>query len=75
MSKLNRVIIVIEKPFSLDILKHIINNITIFEKLEKMNIDQQEKYIKQKVSEIMTVLQKSNFNKIPIKCQKNKFNT
>ena len=34
-----------------------INNITIFEKLEKMNINQQEKDIKQKVSEIMTVLQ------------------
>ena len=57
LSKLNRVIAVIEKPFSLDVLEHMINNITIFEKLEKMNINQQEKDIKQKVSEIMTVLQ------------------
>ncbi len=57
LSKLNRAIAVIEKPFSLDVLEHMINNITIFEKLEKMNINQQEKDIKQKVSEIMTVLQ------------------
>ena len=57
LSKLNRAIPVIEKPFSLDVLEHMINNITIFEKLEKMNINQQEKDIKQKVSEIMTVLQ------------------
>ena len=57
LSKLNRAIPVIEKPFSLDVLEHMINNITIFEKLEKMNINQQEKDIKEKVSEIMTVLQ------------------
>ncbi len=57
LSKLNKAIPVIEKPFSLDVLEHTINNITIFEKLEKMNINQQEKDIKQKVSEIMTVLQ------------------
>ncbi len=57
LSKLNRAIAVIEKPFSLDVLEHMINNVTIFEKLEKMNINQQEKDIKQKVSEIMTVLQ------------------
>jgi len=57
LSKLNKAIVVIEKPFSLDVLEHMINNITIFEKLEKMNINQQEKDIKQKVSEIMTVLQ------------------
>jgi len=57
LSKLNKAIAVIEKPFSLDVLEHMINNITIFEKLEKMNINQQEKDIKQKVSEIMTVLQ------------------
>jgi CheY-like chemotaxis protein len=57
LSKLNRAIAVIEKPFSLDVLEHMINNITIFEKLEKMNINQQEKDIKQKVSEIMTILQ------------------
>jgi len=57
LSKLNKAIAVIEKPFSLDVLEHMINNITIFKKLEKMNINQQEKDIKQKVSEIMTVLQ------------------
>jgi len=34
-----------------------INNVAIFEKLEKININQQERNNKQKVEEIMTVLQ------------------
>jgi len=33
------------------------NNVAIFEKLEKININQQEKDINQKVEEIMAVLQ------------------
>jgi CheY-like chemotaxis protein len=57
LTKLNRAIAVIEKPFSLDVLNHMINNVAIFEKLEKININQQEKEISQKMSEIMTVLQ------------------
>lgn len=57
LTKLNRAIAVIEKPFSLDVLEHMINNVTIFEKLEKININQQERNNKQKVAEIMTVLQ------------------
>ncbi len=57
LTKLNRAIAVIEKPFSLDVLEHMINNTEIFEKLEKININQEEKDIHQKVSEIMTVLQ------------------
>ena len=57
LTKLNRAIAVIEKPFSLDVLEHMINNVAIFEKLEKININQEEKDIKEKVAEIMTVLE------------------
>ena len=57
LTKLNRAIAVIEKPFSLNVLEHMINNVAIFEKLEKININQQEKDIKEKVAEIMTVLE------------------
>ena len=57
LTKLNRAIAVIEKPFSLDVLEHMINNVAVFEKLEKININQQEKDIKEKVAEIMTVLE------------------
>ena len=57
ISKLNRAIAVIEKPFSLDVLEHMINNVAIFEKLEKININQKERDIKEKVAEIMTVLE------------------
>ena len=57
LTKLNRAIAVIEKPFSLDVLEHMINNVAIFEKLEKININQQEKDIKEKMAEIMTVLE------------------
>ncbi len=57
LTKLDRAIAVIEKPFSLDVLEHMINNVAIFEKLEKININQEEKDIKEKVAEIMTVLE------------------
>jgi len=57
LTKLNRAIAVIEKPFSLDVLNHMINNVAIFEGLEKININQEEKEINKKMSEIMTVLQ------------------
>ncbi len=58
LTKLNRVIAVIEKPFSLDVLDHMINNSVIFEELEKINLNQEEKDIKEKMSEVMTVLEK-----------------
>ncbi|NQV39683.1 MAG: response regulator [Nitrosopumilus sp.] len=57
LTKLNKAIAVIEKPFSLDVLDYMINNSEIFERLEKININQEEKDITQKMSEIMTVLQ------------------
>ena len=53
----NKAIAVIEKPFSLDELDHIINSTKISEKLEKISINQEEKKIKQKVSEIVTVFE------------------
>ena len=57
LTKLDRAIAVIEKPFSLDVLDDMINNTVIFEKLEKININQKEKNISQKMSEAMIVLQ------------------
>ena len=46
----------IEKPFSLDVLEHMINS-KVFEKLDKININQEEKDISRKLSEITNVLQ------------------
>ncbi len=57
LTKLDRAIAVIEKPFSLDVLDDMINNTAIFEKLEKININQKEKNISQKMTEAMIVLQ------------------
>ncbi len=57
LTKLNRAIPVIEKPFSLDVLDHMINNITLFEKLDKININQEEKDISQKMSEAIEILE------------------
>ncbi len=57
LTVLNKAIAVIEKPFSLDVLDHMINSTEIFEKLEKISINQEEKEIKQKISEIVTVLE------------------
>ena len=57
LTKLNKAIAVIEKPFSLDVLDYMINSSEIFERLEKININQEERDITQKMSEIMTVLQ------------------
>jgi len=57
LTKLDRAIPVIEKPFSLDVLEHMINNTEIFEKLDKISINQEEKDTSQKLSEIMNVLE------------------
>ena len=58
LTKLDRAIAVIEKPFSLDVLDHMISNSVIFEELEKINLNQEEKDIKQKMSEVLNVLEK-----------------
>ena len=60
LTKLNRAIAVIEKPFSLDVLNHMINSTEVFDKLDKININQEEKDLNRKLSEIMTVLQNQN---------------
>lgn len=57
LTRLNKAIAVIEKPFSLDVLDHMIDNTEVFEKLDKITINQEEKELSQKLSEIMTVLQ------------------
>jgi len=65
LTKLNKAIAVIEKPSSLDVPDYTINSSEIFERLEKININQEEKDITQKMSEIMTVLQ----NPIQMNCK------
>jgi len=57
LTRLNRAIAVIEKPFSLDVLDHMITNTAFFEKLDKINLNQEERDITEKLSEVMTVLQ------------------
>ncbi|MCV0430122.1 response regulator [Nitrosopumilus sp.] len=57
LTKLNRAIAVIEKPFSLEALDHMINNTEVFEKINKININQEEKDISKKVSEVITILE------------------
>lgn len=57
LTKLNKAIAVIEKPFSLEVLDYMINTSDVFEKLEKININQKEKDITKKMSEVMAVLQ------------------
>ena len=57
LSRLDKAIAVIEKPFSLDVLNHMVDNTAMFEKLEKMNINQKEKEIDEKMSEAMTIIQ------------------
>ncbi len=57
LTKINKAIAVIEKPFSLDVLEHMINNTEVFDKLDKITINQEEKELSKKLSEIMTVLE------------------
>jgi len=57
LTKLDRAIPLIEKPFSLDVLEYMINNTKIFEKLDKISNNQKEKDISQKLSGIMNVLE------------------
>jgi len=57
LTKLDRAIAVIEKPFSLDVLDYMINSSEIFKKLEKINMRQEEKDIKEKMAEVMSALQ------------------
>jgi len=61
LTRLNKAIEVIEKPFSLDTLDNMINDTTVFEKLEKININQKEKKVSEKLSEVMTVLQTQKY--------------
>ena len=57
LTKLDKAIAVIEKPFSLDVLDYMINNSEIFDRLERININQKERDVNEKMTEIMTVLQ------------------
>ena len=57
LSRSDRAIAVIEKPFSLDVLNHMVDNTAMFEKLEKVNINQTEKEIDGKMAEAMTIIQ------------------
>lgn len=57
LTRLDKTIAVIEKPFSLDVLDYMISNSEMCNRLEKSNINQQERDINEKMLEIMTVLQ------------------
>ena len=61
LTRLNKAIEVIEKPFSLDALDNIINDTTILEKLEKINISQKERDITDKLTEVLTVLKTQKY--------------
>ena len=60
LTRLNKAIEIIEKPFSLETLDNIINKTTILEKLEKINIRQEEKDISKKLDDAMTILKNQN---------------
>ncbi len=57
LTRLDKTIAVIEKSFSLDVLDYMISNSEMCNRLEKSNINQQEKDINEKMLEIVTVLQ------------------
>ena len=61
LTKLNKAIEVIEKPFSLDALDNMINDTTILEKLEKINIRQEEIDVSEKLAKVMTVLKTQRY--------------
>jgi len=61
LTRLNKAIEVIEKPFSMEALDSMINDTTILEKLEKINIRQEERDITDKLAEVMTVLKTQNY--------------
>ncbi len=61
LTQLNRVIEVIEKPFSLEALDNMINQTKVHEKLQKININQQEKEVSEKVIEVMAILKNQNY--------------
>jgi len=57
LTQLETAIPVIEKPFALDVLEHMINNTEIFKKLDKLSSNQEEKDTSQKLSEILNILE------------------
>lgn len=61
LTKLNRAIEIIEKPFSMESLINMIDQTTLFEKLEKININQEEKDISEKLSDAMVLMKNQNY--------------
>lgn len=61
LTRLDKAIEVIEKPFSMESLISMIDQTTIFEKLEKININQEEKDISQKLADAMLILKNQNY--------------
>jgi len=61
LTRLNKAIEVIEKPFSMEALDNMINDTTILKKLEKINIRQEERDITEKLAEVLTVLKTQNY--------------
>ena len=61
LTKLNKAIEVIEKPFSIEALDNMINSTTVLEKIEKININQKEKEISEKLSDAMAILKNETY--------------
>ncbi|HET9008650.1 MAG TPA: response regulator [Nitrosarchaeum sp.] len=56
LMQFNRAIEVIKKPFSIEALDDMINNKTLLNKLEKININQKEETISERFSNVITIL-------------------
>jgi DNA-binding NtrC family response regulator len=61
LTTLNKAIEVLEKPFLLEALDNMINKTTILEKLEKINIRQEEEKISERLADAMEVLKTQNY--------------
>ncbi|QUC65673.1 response regulator [Nitrosopumilus sp. K4] len=57
ISRLNKVVEMIQKPFSIEALDDMINNKTLLDKIEQKNINQVEKSSFEKYNEAMLILQ------------------
>lgn len=56
LMQFNRAIEVIKKPFSIEALDDMINNKTLLNKLEKININQKEETISERFSNVIAIL-------------------
>lgn len=60
LTEINKAIEVIKKPFSIEALDDMINNKTLLDKFEEINVNQKEENISVRYSNAMTIL--NNYN-------------